>query len=302
MQTAGLDLNLLLALDALLEEASVTRAAHRLHLSQPALSSSLAKLRRHFDDELLHRVGNHNVLTPLALQLRERTGVAMESVERVFAGRPVFDPETADHEFALLGPDDALAVVGGALGRRLHRTAPGIRLRLGVLGPTHAEPALELLRRVDGIVLPHGSVGDLPHTDLYEDGWVCLVSADNDHVGEDLTPDRLAGLPWVTSAHQVGPAGSAGRVLDALGISPRVQVVIDSVLALPYVLAGTERVALAQEQVAARLAAAGTVRSLPCPVDLPRVRQALWWHPMNERDAAHAWLRQALAEACTTLS
>ena len=92
MNLGSLDLNLLVSLDALLQQRSVTRAAEQLGLSQPALSASLARLRRHFDDPLLARVGNDYRLTPLAVQLKERTRVALNSAERVFAAQAEFDP------------------------------------------------------------------------------------------------------------------------------------------------------------------------------------------------------------------
>src|SRR3954447_20955369 len=90
MNLARLDLNLLVSLDALLQQRSVTRAAAQMGLSQPALSASLARLRRHFDDELLTRVGNEYRLTPLAVQLRELVRIAMTGVERVFTAQPEF--------------------------------------------------------------------------------------------------------------------------------------------------------------------------------------------------------------------
>jgi DNA-binding transcriptional LysR family regulator len=298
MQPASLDLNLLAALDALLDEASVTRAAQRLRLSQPALSAALAKLRRHFDDELLRRVGNRNELTPLALQLKQRTGVAMESVQRVFASQPVFDPATADREFVLLGSDYGLAVVGQALGSLLYERAPHLRLRLGLHRPELVDHARETLRTVDGLLLPHGFLTDLPRTDLYTDRWMMLVSADNTRVGDRLTMDLLAELPWAMTYHSPTAYTPAGRQLQMLGIEPRVQVVVESFLALPFALMGTERIALVQGRLADHLVSTGTVRALPCPFDVVPLIEAMWWHPMNERDAAHTWLRELLKEAC----
>src|SRR5437763_10872301 len=102
---ASLDLNLLVSLDALLQERSVTKAAARMGLSQPALSASLARLRRHFGDELLTRVGNEYRLTPLAVQLRELSRLALTGIERVFDAQPAFDPASSTREFHLLVSD-----------------------------------------------------------------------------------------------------------------------------------------------------------------------------------------------------
>src|SRR5919202_1733449 len=126
----NLDLNLLIALDALLEQRGVTRAAQQLGLSQPALSASLARLRRHFGDELLSRTGNEYRLTPLAAQLKPRVRLALEGVERVFTAQPEFDPAESTREFSVLLSDYACAVVGNELSELLGREAPRARLRL----------------------------------------------------------------------------------------------------------------------------------------------------------------------------
>src|SRR4051794_28926516 len=116
---ASLDLNLLVSLDALLQERSVTRAAAQLGLSQPALSASLARLRRHFGDDLLFRVGNEYRLTPLALQLKELTRIALSGVERVFSAQPDFHPASSTREFSLLVSDYVVVVLGDTIARLL---------------------------------------------------------------------------------------------------------------------------------------------------------------------------------------
>src|SRR3712207_6359174 len=167
MNIASLDLNLLVALDALLQHRSVTRAAEQMRLSQPALSASLARLRRHFGDQLLTRVGNEYRLTPLALQLKEQTRVALSGVERVFAAQPDFDPASSTREFSLLVSDYGITVFGGAIARLLAEEAPGTRLRLSANTPHMVDRADQVLLSTDLLVLPHGFVTDLSHQDLY---------------------------------------------------------------------------------------------------------------------------------------
>ena len=118
------DLNLLIALDTLLRERSVTQAASRLGLSQPALSASLARLRRYFDDELLTRVGNKYELTPLAVALLERTTVALAATAEVFTAPADFDPATAEREFELYVSDYAASVLATELSRLTRAEAP----------------------------------------------------------------------------------------------------------------------------------------------------------------------------------
>ncbi len=297
MNLANLDLNLLLPLDVLLRERSVTRAAARLGLSQPALSSSLARLRRHFGDPLLTRVGNSYQLTPLATQLRGRVETALSGVERVFASEAVFDPATSRREFRILGSDYLMAVLGGRVGRLLADRAPGVRLRFEPHTPAIVEGAPDSLRGVDAVALPHGFLSGLSHLDLFADTWVCVVSADNPHVDGPLTMDHLRRLPWVFTYLSATAFTPAGLQLQLLGIEPRVQAVVESFLALPYLVAGTERIALVQAHLAGSITATGELRVLPFPFEAVPLVEALWWHQVYDDDPEHAWLRAVFAEA-----
>jgi DNA-binding transcriptional LysR family regulator len=112
----------------------------------------------------------------------------------------------------------------------------------------------------------------------------------------------LAELPWVLTYHGPTAYTPAGRQLQLLGVEPRVQAVVESFLALPHVIAGTDRIALVQARLVPHLVASGEVRALACPFDAVPLHQALWWHPINERAPAHVWLRALLAEACCAIS
>ena len=297
MNLANLDLNLLVPLDALLRERSVTRAAACLGLSQPSLSSSLARLRRHFRDELLTRVGNSYELTPMAMQLRQRTEAALISVERVFATEPAFDPATSRREFRIICSDYPMAVLGGQVGRMLAERAPGVRLRYERLTSAVVDAAPDSLRNIDALVLPHGFISETPHLDLFSDTWMCLVSSDNPHVGDSLTMEQLSELPWVFTYHSATAFTAPARQLQVIGIEPHVQAVVESFLALPFLVAGTDRIGLVQAHLVPRLTVAGDVRAVPCPYDVVPLAEAMWWHPVYNADPEHAWLRDIFAEA-----
>lgn len=297
----NIDLNLLLPLQALLSERSVTRAADLLGLSQPAMSAALAKLRRHFGDELLVRAGNSYQLTPLAAQLVERISTAVAAADRVFSSEPDFDPAVSSREFVVLMSDYALSVLGPVVSAIFDREAPRARLYVQPTTRENVDAAHENLRTADLLVLPHGFVTDLPHQDLYSDEWMCLVSADNPDVGDHLGMEQLAAMPWVLTYHRGTAFTTAAHELRQQGVELNVRMVTESYALLPAVIAGTNRVALVQRQLGLQLSAAGQVRAVPCPFDAAPLIEAMWWHPMHENDAGHRWLRRCLTDAARTV-
>ncbi|HTI26961.1 MAG TPA: LysR family transcriptional regulator [Kutzneria sp.] len=295
MNLASLDLNLLVTLDALLEHRSVSRAAQQVGLSQPAVSAQLARLRRHFGDDLLARQGNQYRLTPLAVQLRGRVRTAVTGVERVFTAQPDFDPATTSREFSLAMTDYGIAVLGTPLAAALAQEAPGARVRFVANTPAVVDNARQVLTGIDLLVLPHGFLDGLPYQDLHRDDWVCLVDADHPAVADGLTVEQLRTMPWVATYH--GPTASTPAALQMrmLGIEPHVQVVTENFLSVPGLVAGTGRVALLQRRLAERIPADVNVRALPCPFEAGPLVEAVWWHPMYEHDPEHQYLRGRLA-------
>ncbi|HEX6467682.1 MAG TPA: LysR family transcriptional regulator [Streptosporangiaceae bacterium] len=300
MNLASLDLNLLTALRALLEERNVTRAGQRIGLSQPAMSAALARLRRHFDDDLLFRVGGRYELTALGRALVDRTATACDMLERVFSSQATFDPAREEHEFTLFASDYAVAVFGAELVRAAHAGAPGIKLRFRQAPPDVPERVGPLLSTSDGLLMPHGIISGFPAVELFTDRWVFLVAEDHPEVGERLTLDDLARLPWVT--YQRTYDAPAVRQLAMLGVEPRAEISVDGFQSLPFLVAGTRRIALVQEFLADRLRGVAAVRVMEPPFDAVPLQEALWWHPVHTHDAAHIWLRETAAKVGATVA
>lgn len=299
MNLSGLDLNLLVALDALLEQRSVTRAAEQLHLSQPALSASLARLRHHFNDQLLTRAGNESRLTPLAVRLKERTREALGSIERVFGAESEFDPSISRREFRIVLSDYATVIFGGILADLLNAEAPHARLRFLNNTPSIVDRAQQALLGIDLIVMPHGFLADLSCENLYEEDWVYVISGDNPAAARKLTVEDLRTLPWVLTYN--GPTAStpAARQLQLLGIEPTAQVVTENFLTIPGLVAGTNRIALIQRRLADRIPADLNVHTLPPPLPLTPLVEAMWWHPVYDDDPEHTYLRGLVLRATT---
>ena len=292
-----LDLNLLVALDALLTERSVTRAAQRLHLSQPALSASLARLRTHFGDAILARRGNAYELTPLAIRLTEYTSAALEAARRVFDAQADWSPEDSTREFSIYGSDYSFAAIDRAASRLAAERAPGVRFRFMLHSPAIIDDIDTRLRYVDGLLIPHGFLTDLPFVDLRSDDWLIVASADNERAADGVTMELIADSPWVFTYQSRTAFTSASRQLQHLGIEPHISAVVESFLTLPLFVAGTDRLGLVQAGLAPIIEASGDVVLHEPPFDATPVKNALWWHPVHDRDPEHEWMRALFAEA-----
>ncbi len=296
-----LDLNLLVSLDALLTERSVTRAAERLHLSQPALSASLARLRTHFNDPILARRGNTYELTPLALRLSEHTTTALEAARRVFESQATWDPTQSTREFSVYGSDYAFTTIGQAVARLAAERAPGVRFRFMLHNPQIVDDAETSLRSVDGMVLPHGHLNDLPYDDLWQDRWLAIADASNPSLAGQLTMADLRALPWVFSYQSRSAFTGAGRQLQMLGVEPRITAVVESFLALPAFVRGTSGIALIQRGALSAMDMSG-LRTYELPFEAPPLVNALWWHAIHDRDPEHVWMRRLFIEAADALT
>jgi DNA-binding transcriptional LysR family regulator len=305
---ANLDLNLLVALRELLRERSVTRAAERLGVTQPAASAALSRLRRHFGDELLVRDKGCYQLTTLAEQLAEQVEVVCAAAERLFAASTHFDPATSEREFTLVMADYTIGVMGETLSQLIHQAAPRARLHIRLVRESLSTEYAGAIRFIDGMVAPPTHGFALPNTrsvELFRDRWVCLVSASNPvlDAGPLRLPD-LARLPWVAPYYRAQPNPSAAPImhqLTLLDIQPHIAVRVESYLAVPHFVAGTDRIALMQERLAARLADRMDLRVMECPGEPEPIAEALWWHQQYEDDTAHAWLRRLIVEAARKL-
>ncbi len=297
-----LDLNLLVSLDALLTERSVTRAAERLHLSQPALSASLARLRTHFHDPILARTGNTYELTPLASRLSEHTAAALDAARRVFESQAEWDPSQSTREFAIYGSDYSVSTTGRRVALLAAERAPEVRFRFMMHNPQIVEDAVNRLRGADALLMPHGFLTDLPFTDLWTDTWVIIAADENTGIGEQVTLEDVARLPWVFTYQSRSAFTSATMQIQQLGIEPRVETVVESFLAMPMFIAGTNRLGLIQGSLATYAREVGGVRVFEPPFDATPIHNALWWHPVHRRDPEHEWLRGLFVEAAAQLT
>lgn len=301
------DLNLLVALDTLLSERSVTRAADRLCVTQPALSGSLQRLRYHFDDPLLVRVGREMELTPKARALIEPVRSALLQVNAALETRAQFEPRTSERTFRVAMSDYCVYVFLPLVMKRVAAQSPGTRIIVeNVFGPS--------FNRLEGgdidIVITHGDRrlfgrdgldADLHTADLFEDDFVCIAARDHP-VGETMTMDDYAAYP-----HAMVDFGTNVRTVEAADIERQGIVIKDKVLipsfgGLPFLLKDTPFIATIQQKLAMLMVAQAEVRVLAPPVQLATLKETLIWHRRSNDDPGHQWLRGLMQEAGEELS
>lgn len=297
-----LDLNLLISLDALLSERSVTKAAERLARSQPALSASLKRLRHQFSDDLLVRVGNQYELSPLAEQLRERLAIVLSDIERVFATRARFDPNEASREFVIATSDYPTVVLGPVIADLVMAEAPNVKLNYVQITDTVVEKPTDHLRVFDGMFLPIGFVGDMPRLTVYKDRWVIIADADNPIANQPITTEMLGNLDWVLPFHRRGFGIPPARQLELRGVDLNPTVATDGFVGLPAMVSGSNRVAFIQKRLADRLAPSSKFVILECPFEVVPLDESFWWHPTLTADPGHIWFRELVRRAGAILA
>lgn len=300
VQPGSFDLNLLLALDALLAESSVTRAADRLRVGQPAMSATLGRLRQVFNDPLLVRSGRSLVLTPFAQALREPVAAVIAQVDTIINLGSTFDPATDDRAFTIVASDYVALVLLRPLIERLQTTAPRVQIRVRPVDDSDVSTRLGRgeadLAVAPNEFLPPGA--DVRTERLFEDRFVCVVDAANPAPdAADLA--TFSRTPYLVSNQGVRPSLVEAR-LDALGVSRNVEVVANSFVMAPFLLPGTRLVTVIQRRLAHLLMGdVSTFRTFDPPVDLGPLVELMIWSPRQDADTGHQWLRaqiRALAE------
>jgi DNA-binding transcriptional LysR family regulator len=294
---ARLDLNLLVALDALLAERGVTRAAARVGLGQSAMSHNLARLRVLFDDELLTRGPEGMRPTPRALALGEPVRAALSQIQALLSRGEAFDPRTAERTFRVGLPDSAEVQIVPALLAYLCETAPGIHLRLHSIGTS---PVLDELDadRLDLAVgmgaFPHGQAHHKQRL-LLTEAYLCMFNAERTGVTPPISLEDYVRLPHVLTSLRPGERGVVDDALEKLGLRRTVVLTTPRFLAVPFLVARAPVVVTMHARLARFFAAELALRLSPPPVELPEVSISLLWHASYDHDPGHRWLRQAIA-------
>lgn len=300
----NLDLNLLVALDALLREKNITLAGKRVHLSQSAMSGALSRLRDCFGDEILIQTGRRMTPTALGESLAAPVSQLLLQIRATVAAQPSFDPGSARRTFRLMMSDYVAAVLMSVALPQIERQAPHVGIE--ILSNDVDSPFDELDRAdIDLLIMPRRYLHDAhPHEVLFEDDFTAVSWKDNPLIPADgrLSLEAYMALGHVTTrfAHAHAPTVDEW-VVNQLGHRRNVEVVTMSFTAVFSCIPGTQHVATIHRRLAAYFADYLPIRLFDAPFEIPQLAEAVQWNRHFSADPGLLWLRGVLSQAARGL-
>jgi DNA-binding transcriptional LysR family regulator len=300
MNLRQIDLNLLVAFDALTRERNVSRAARALGITQPALSHALKRLRMLFNDPILVRTASGMSPTTLAISLQPKIARILANIHSVLSVSSEFDPAVTKRTFRI-AMSDAMIVEGlPFILRNIRKTAPNINLEISSAGP------LESCGRVveDAVDLAIGVFPDLPENmqreELYRDKLVCVTDRRHKKLKNGrLSLNEYLASPHVTVARNLDTGIQLDRILHSMSIERRIVASVPHYLAIPAVVRGTDLVAHSRKRLINifKTSADLVVFPIPLPLKVPDLIFLQIWHERYHDDPGHQWLRSLVLKA-----
>jgi len=295
MRFKGLDLNLLVTLDRLLAERNVSRAADKLCLSQSATSGALARLRDYFGDELLVQAGRGMALTPRAEELQAAIRHALMQIDATIITRQDLDLREVKRDVKVIASDYVCIAFLARATRLIQREAPGLGFTF--LLPNTGSTGQLTRGNADLVVMPERFLtGEHPSQHLFTDHHVALVAKDNQIVGDHLDRELFMSLPQVTVRLPDGPPNYETAIADLYGNRRKLDVVMSNFSSVPFMLPGTNRVAIVHERLGRIFCESMPLRMLPAPMELPPLRVSVQWHELGESDKLIAFVKNRLLQ------
>lgn len=291
MTLRNVDLNLLVALDALLEERHVTRAGKRVGLSQPAMSSALARLRMLFDDEILVRTTGGMQPTALALDLVEPVRQVLRQAERLLDAPHPFEPRSASLRYRVRMSDVLEYLFLPRLLQAVRRDAPEIRLDIVHLCPEDTVAALEADDLDLAVSMELNHRVSIKSQTLFRDRMVCLLAKDHPAAAADMTLDGFLGCDHLKVSMSATDGRYADAALSTMRQSRKIAVNVPHWLIAPHLIQNSLLVAVMSERFARYIKNSELVIR-PLPFRSPSFAWSLYWHRRHEGSPAQRWLRQ----------
>ena len=296
MRFQGLDLNLLVALDALLREKNLTAAARSLNLSQPAMSAAVARLRKQLDDELFTMDGRRMVLTPRGESLIAPTHDILTRVRTALGQRDTFDPSTAERRFRIVISDFLTIVFFSKVIERVRAAAPKVTFELVAFD----DQPDELIQNgeVDFLLFPEIYLNNRhPRASLFSEDFVCVACRSNRKIGKSISFKQYTSTGHVTArfGKTRKPAIEEWFLLEH-AITRRVELAVQSFAVIPHAVIGTELIATMHRRLAQHFAKILPIKILSLPMKLPAFAESLQWPALQQNDPASVWLRTVILE------
>jgi len=292
MDLHGIDLNLLVAFDALMAERSVTRAGVRIGRTQPAMSAALSRLRTLLGDELFVRSPEGLQPTPRALDLAEPLGHALAEIQRTLEFTQVFNPASSTATFSIGLSEHAAFVVLPKLLASLRQHAPNIVLL--VRNFVHRDDAVALLDAGEAditIGVPHAPAGRILSQALFEESFVCILRKGHAEAGAPLTMESFLRMSHLLVSPENERFGAVDAALAKQGLRRRLALTLPQLYVAPALVASSDLVATLMEGVVHASGYADKLYISPPPLTLGRVKFGMSWHRRNDVHPAQRWLR-----------
>jgi DNA-binding transcriptional LysR family regulator len=299
IELARIDLNLLVAFEALFEERSVTAAAQRIYLGQPAMSAALGRLRALFDDPLFVRVGREMQPTTRAVAIAPGISAALDRVRQTIQLSQGFDPASDRRKFAIGSADYTSFVLLPQLSAYCQQFAPNINLR-----------TIEFTKDEVGVLLEKGiihlAVGVFPDpprpticVPLFQERFIGIARKDHPALSAgSISLDSFVNLSHVLYTSRRDDVGEIDLVLAQSDLQRRVAVTIPHLLVLPSIVAATDLIAAIPSHMARYLANLSEIELFELPIEVPPWTVSLLWSHLSDRDPGCSWLRKTLEELC----
>ncbi|WP_437808687.1 LysR family transcriptional regulator [Sorangium sp. So ce1078] len=293
MNLSAIDVNLVIALDALLQERSVTLAARRVGLSQPAMSHALTRLRELFSDPLLVRVGRQMALTSRAEAMTPEVAAIMHDLARLFGGaRPIFDPATSERTFRIATTEYVELLLLPHLNAALAEGGPKLALHLLPLDARAGDALRNGEIDLAIGVFPEDTLpSDVRRAALFDDRFAGLARASHPKARGRVDLQTYAALGHVVVLRRGAHDGAADDLIASRGIARREAMAVPHVFLLPHVVTASDLVATVATRLSRAFSSLLPLRTFDLPFELPSIEIAMAWNSRTEDDPARAWLR-----------
>lgn len=295
-----IDVNLIVVLDAILNEMNLTRAGEVVGMSQPAVSGALARLRQQYGDPLLVRKGRVFELTERAEELKPIVAEAMTEIQRTFDIMPTFDPHVSKRTFSIAASDYVLTQMTNRLLEVIESEAPGVNISFDILPPDASVSPVDLLRR-DVIISGDPRIAG-KRKSLFSDRFVCIADANNPRLrGGKLSLADLEELRMVRVTFGEEMTTHVDQLLSQAGVVPRIGITVRGFLPVPFAIADTTMIGFVPERLAQQYASSLGIVIAETPLPTAMLIEAVHWHPSKTQDPALQWLIEMLRKTAEAM-